>query len=389
MKLNCLKTSLCLFLLLPVFALSGEGWVGSGGELFKDAHNPWFIKSTKEIRYCIVLDKVSISAELEIIEGEVLNAFNYWQNEFKKSGQTIMAGRFNLGGQNIIKENCNDKTDLVFKLGYGTLTKPEILHLESPEKYIGVTIRKKYSTEILRGSGIIYISSDLGKHQYENLDGNLISKAWSRPKLLRFALIHELGHVFGIPHSGNSIMSQIFLDQILNKYLVENFIQLPVESFLQPDKELESCTIERKIKTFVFRLKSTEDCVKIVKIDEGKFKLFAVSNKKEVREIGKIDGVYPELWDLNSKPGSILQITKDQKVFTPTETGFRNFMYGPVIEDQGYRGTLMINGTLPKSIYLKIRSNSFAIYGEYKKKIEPLMVKQSPLSLLLLKDPIQ
>ncbi len=378
-----------LLLLTSLFAKEG-GWVGSGGELFKDAHNPWFLKNTKVISYCVQLDTKSFSTDLKTAEKEIKGAFSYWANEFKKAGVQNQNGRFDLGGQRIIKEKCHKNSDLIFKLGYGTLNKAEIAHLVKPEKYIGVTIRKNYSVETLKGDGIIYISSDLGPHKYENPDGNLYEKAWGRPKLLRFALIHELGHVFGIPHSGNSIMSQIFLDQMLNKYLVDAFMDLPVDSFLQPDDNFESCTIDRKIKTFVFRMKSYEDCLKVKKINDGEFELFALTTQdKKERRIGTLTSLFPVLWDINSRPASVLQITNAQKVFTPAETGFRSFMYGPLIQDQGYKATLMIDGTLPKSVYVKIRSTSFALYGEHKKKIEPLVITQSPLSLLLLKDPIQ
>ncbi|MBT4793119.1 MAG: hypothetical protein HON90_16220 [Halobacteriovoraceae bacterium] len=383
--------SFYLFLFTFSFSLfAGEegGWHSSGGELFKDAHNPWFVKNTNTIKYCFEHDQSSFSANRATVELEISKAFNYWQKEFEKSSVSNAVGTFNLGSQRIEQVSCGVETDIVFKFGYGTLTKKEIVHLVKPEKYIGVTIRKEYDPESLKGQGIIYISSDKGVHRYENPDGNLISFAWKNSKLLLFALIHELGHVYGIPHSGNGVMSQIFLDQLLNKYLVESFLKLPLESFLQPNTSISSCNLERKIKTFVFNLSPNENCIRIDVKKNGDYNLFAVNDKKETRLIGFLKGIYPELWDVNSRPASILQITKKQMVFTPKQTGFRNFMYGPVSLDQGYRGTLMINNSLPRAVYLKVRSNSFAIYGEYKKKTQPLFIMQSPLSILLLKEPI-
>ena len=42
----------------PELSRGGDGgWVGMGGELIKDARNPWFVKNTAEVFYCIKIER--------------------------------------------------------------------------------------------------------------------------------------------------------------------------------------------------------------------------------------------------------------------------------------------------------------------------------------------
>ena len=49
------------FLLIIFFSqlTFAGGWVSSGGELFSDAHNPWFVRNTKDVNYCVVVDEIN------------------------------------------------------------------------------------------------------------------------------------------------------------------------------------------------------------------------------------------------------------------------------------------------------------------------------------------
>jgi|LULF01.1.fsa_nt_gb hypothetical protein len=373
---------------IPLFATAGDGWVGSGGELFKDAHNPWFVKNTKEVQYCVSIDRKSISVSEDQIQNKIKEAIKYWKKELSKTQGNKTPGYFSMGQQNFVKTECTNNPDIKFKFGYKSLTQEEIDFLQKPERYIGISVRTNYDRKNLKGKGFVYISSDIGPKSYEN-NGQLVTKAWSKPKLLLFTLIHEIGHVIGIPHIGNGLMGQNFLNQLLNKFLVDSFTRLPIESFIRPDNQFQVCEINRRIKTFVFNLTPTEDCLDILlNKDKNTYTLFAMENGERTRKVGEILNLKAEISDIKSLPISTLYIEKKQNVFNTNETLFRNFMFGPLMQDQGYKAVLLLKeGNLPYKVYIRVRPNSFALYGTYKKATIPFFIKQSPLALLLMKQP--
>lgn len=383
-----MKTFL-LFILLPTLAFSyGDGWVGSGGELFKDAHNPWFVKNTKEVKYCVSIDRQSISVAETVVLQNLELAIQYWKKELAKTQGSTGPGYFAIGNQNFIKTNCNSNPDIKFKFGYNSLRKEEIAFLKKPEKYIGISVRTNYDRKNLKGKGFVYVSSDIGPKAYEN-NGQLVAKAWSKPKLLLFTLIHEIGHVIGIPHMGNGIMGQNFLNQLLNKFLVDSFTRLPTESFIRPDNQFQVCEISRRVKTFVFGLTPTEDCLDVVLNEKNNtYKLYAMEQEQRTREIGEILNLKVEISDIKSLPISTLYLDQAQQIFNTNETLFRNFMFGPLLQDQGFKAVLLLkDGGIPYKVYIRVRPNSFALYGTYKKATIPFFIKQSPLALLLMKLP--
>lgn len=374
-----------LFLLQSAIAGSDGGWVSSGGELFKDAHNPWFVKNTKQVYFCILSDQQTLSQTSEDLPKVIEEALAFWKNEFSKTVSQETPGRFDLGGQDFIQVDCKDeKVDLRFLFGFSTLSADEIKYLVKPEKYIGVSVRTAYDKVNLKAKGFVYIASDRGEHAYEN-NGTLTQEAWRNKKLLQYALMHELGHVFGFPHTGSGLMSEVFLDQLLNKFLVDSFLKLPIDSFLMPHNEMENCYINTKVRMQVLKLKIDEICVKAVVSPNGGYSLEANPGK---RIVGKIIGMTPEIFDMRDMPASVLQLSPEQKVFTVQETAFRSFMYGPTIIDQGFKATLFVNeGNLAFPIYIKVTGNSIALYGKLDNTISPYVIFNSPLSLLLLKDP--
>ena len=62
-------------------ALQGSG-VSSGGDVVKDANNPWFVGDVHKVAYCLDLDPVSVSARRAVVESTVKKAFEFWHEEF-------------------------------------------------------------------------------------------------------------------------------------------------------------------------------------------------------------------------------------------------------------------------------------------------------------------
>ena len=62
-----------------VFALglafqARASWISAGGgELFKDAHNPWFLKNVTSVNYCLDIAPNSVSASPETMMPNTAN----------------------------------------------------------------------------------------------------------------------------------------------------------------------------------------------------------------------------------------------------------------------------------------------------------------------------
>jgi hypothetical protein len=180
-----------------------ETRVGNGGELRwrSDYSNPWWVINTKKVSYCVEIDESRNSIDLKRFKQEIKRALFYWQDQFKDYHSFMMSYNTILGAgvQTFTYENCSNKTDLRFYLGKGSLSKSELKYFQSDyENLVGIAIREKYDKVNLKAKGFIYIKGD---------DEKIFAKnRWSTPNLLKRALIHELGHVFGIGHIQNTFM---------------------------------------------------------------------------------------------------------------------------------------------------------------------------------------
>ena len=79
-----------------------------------------------------------------------------------------------------------------------------------------MTVRTFYDRRSLRGKGFIYMTPDMGTAKRpKGIPENLWSSLDSR--VLYSALVHELGHVFGLPDSGvgNSLMNYDYMERLV------------------------------------------------------------------------------------------------------------------------------------------------------------------------------
>ncbi|MGZ5279782.1 MAG: hypothetical protein ACXWC9_07570 [Pseudobdellovibrionaceae bacterium] len=366
-----------------------QGWVSSGGELFQNAKNPWFVKSTSLVKYCIQIEKNHFSADAATVASTLREGFEYWKAEFIRSQSLSSASSFQVATQTFEQVDCTANPDIQFQFGYGTLTAKQIAELKNPSKYIGVTVRTSYEPIQMKASGFVYFSSDSGPHAYNN-KGDLIDKAWSRPLILKYAILHELGHIFGIPHMGSGLMSEVFLNQILNKGLVDKYESTPVEPFLRPNSEIESCAVTSAARTW-FGVPAGSFCVQVQTGPMGSpWKVFAKKDKDaNPEEIGELRSVTPNMADQRGKPVVVLELTEEQKVFTAQEAAFRSFILGPFLIDMGLSATYVPIATKrPAPVYIAITPSSFSIQATVTaNRLEPAFIFNSPLSLLLLMDP--
>ncbi len=359
-----------LLMLLPSLALA-KGWQSSGGELFKDAHNPWFVKNTSQVQYCVEVDASSVSLTQAEAIARVEEALLYWSTELAKLPNAAGGeGNFALGGQTWARIACSaGLADVRFLFGAGTLSKDEKDYLIDPSKFVGITVRTDYDETNLRGRGFVYISSDFGPHRYSAGNTNLVDRAWKQTNLLRYALVHEIGHIHGFPHMGAGIMSETFLEQILQVSLSHIFAQGDLEPILAPAKNLRVCD-PLKAERGWFGVPGHE-CVEIVHVpfapemEVYAQKVYADPTTRE--RIGKLKRIsFQMVKDYRTRPSVVLHLNPSQKVFTDQEAAFRPFMFGPMMHDYGASATFVGEGPaagVVRPVYFHSTPTAFVLQG--------------------------
>lgn len=348
---------------------SNGGWISSGGESLIYARNPWFVKNTSTVEYCLQMDESSFSVSKSEAEKIIVDAFKYWKSEFELNTNTLPSsvGFAKVATQDFIyTQSCTEQTPLIFKFGLKTLNSEEIAYLNDPKKYIGVTVRKSYDLATLRGSGIIYISADLGSDAYSN-NGLLINEAWKNPNLLRYALIHELGHFFGIPHVGSGIMSEIFMTILLNHRLSRDFTDISQFSFLNPQRNFEVCQPNSSFNPDFFLVKKNTTCLEFRSVSDKKmqWEVFSKTQMNEKYEsIGMLQVNSVDQTPYSLKPAIIVQLPDKQSVFTASETLLGPFMIGAIFSDVSYIGSFQPkNSVRSYALQMSLSAEKISLVG--------------------------
>jgi hypothetical protein len=203
--------------------------------------------------------------------------------------------------------------------------------------------------------------------------------------------MHELGHVFGIPHTGSGIMSEIFLDQIMKPDMLDLFEKLPIESFYQPKQSFSSCNVVSLPTRQFFSIPNEHDCVKVesANFDGAPIEISSYANGKESERkiLGHLKMEAPDIiHTFSAKPASFLQLTPAQTVFTEEETGFRSFLAGPLVMEYSLKGKFQPKTPGPlRSVYLHASPTTWVLTGSFAGgEVVNLISYASPLGLLFL-----
>ncbi len=392
--INCylkaiLFAQLGFFSFFSSIAAASGGWISSGGESFIYARNPWFVKNTQIVEYCLEMDEASFSISRENVEKLLVQGFDFWKNEFSTNR---IPGKAEIGYADIATQTftylpkCQASTPLIFKLGLKKLDNEEIKFLMDPKKFIGVTIRKTYSLEQLRGSGTIYISADTGPDAYTN-NGQMVESAWKSPILLRYALIHELGHFFGVPHLGSGIMSEVFMMVLLNKLMVKDFESVPPLSLLNPQGVFEVCQIISKFNPDFFQAPKDASCLKFELLPDMKPK-WKVSVRSEgsppysYRELGTLQAGALDQSPYSMKPAVIVQLPDEQKVYRPIEKVAGPFLVGALFSDSSYTGSFVPKDSIRgMPLHMTLSAEKITIVGSVN-NLQTTVMTYAPLSFL-------
>jgi hypothetical protein len=384
---------LLLILLLMSFTnvvrADHPGWVGSGGEVFRFAKNPWFVKNTKTVSYCIQVDTASVSASEQTVRDVFKEAIAYWKKELAFQGAAIGPGFASLGTQDFVEQSaCDKETPLRILVGHGALSKDEADWLQEPRRYIGISVRTEYDTVKMAGQGFLFISSDLGPMAYNTLPNtdHLVDKAWQQKRLLLYAFMHELGHIFGIPHTGSGLMSEVFLDQVLHKRFSKFYLENPVQSFLNPPMLFDICTLTGTFNATFFQVPTDTACMHFEGKNQSTGQDWDVYSKKTPTSdpvlAGSIHATRLVQLDVGAKPSTVIHLPAEQTVFSLAERTINTFMLGPIFNEGGAKGTFTTTTShRPFDLQIDFRPDAVTMTGLVGGRMMPVMV-YSPPSLL-------
>lgn len=395
-------------MVLLLVLTSAQAWAGgavsSGGGSFGDDHNPWFLRNVASATYCLNVDSATFSAGIDDIRADVQQAIAYWQQQFTAVQTFDSVGVVKIATQSFSEVDCTDNPDVEIVLGYGGLTPDQLTDFTDPgdptvgpTSYIGCTMRTSYDAVNMRGKGYIYISSDMGAHIYYN-DGNLIAPAWTKPNLLLYALIHEWGHVFGFPHTGSSIMSEVFLEQILDQNLTYIFQQADIMSFLLPGPTVDDKNIVLSAGAAQWFAAPAGTTAIRVQLQSGTtMPVYAYTQAPGTTtpptptQIGSFMGIdVSTLTDMRSSPGIFVHLEPGQTLFTQQEAGFRGFMLGPSFLDFGAQANYVpSDGSGLKPAYLRVTSDSVTVLGMVPSanKMGVMFSYESPVDIMVTQPP--
>ncbi len=226
-----------LMSLVGLTALNGTslagGWVGGGGELIRDAVNPWYVGNTDAVTACVEWDPAAFHLPpgmTDLQHDFIDKALAYWRRELDPAGHPSPF-KLVVGGQQFKFEPCSEATELRFQFGILSQAQhSEMLRAGiDPLQAVSTTVRTDYDRVNLRGKGFIYVAADTGA--LRPAARSLYARPWADPSGQRLVqvLAHELGHVFGLPHTpGNGairrdLMNAGFPELVVNETMAGFF----------------------------------------------------------------------------------------------------------------------------------------------------------------------
>ena len=256
--------------------------------------------------------------------------------------------------------------------------------LGDPSRYVGITVRTGYDEVELRGKGFIYIGSD--KATADSASSTKLEGVWTNDSVLTLAVIHELGHVFGIPHveKKRSLMNSEWLELLTGPEAhsyVENLNLSEFTSFFLPRTTWKVCPSSMGLQKFVradyfdlpagkcieFYLGALNQEIRIYTYDEtgGERTYFGRVDSSEI------------VHTFSNLRGVVLVLTPNQSVFpTSSKTsGNRPLerLNGPSFVEGNGGGRLVLNDGKMRFVHLAVGPDYFEISGEWNQKYQPLV----------------
>lgn len=167
------------------------GWVSGGGELIRDAQNPWFLGNVKDVSYCIEIDENNFGQTRARVQQIVSHGIENWKAEFKNQVKQAKDVDLGIATQNFREVACAPEgVDIRFQ--FGVLTGEQMRKLEDPTRFVGVSVRTDYDRVQMRGKGFVYISPARGPLKF--VGERIVDDPWAMQNggLLYMVVLHEL-----------------------------------------------------------------------------------------------------------------------------------------------------------------------------------------------------
>lgn len=378
----------------PVMVANADGgWIGSGGEIFEDARNPWFLTAnTDVVRYCIKVDKLSVSADADTLARVFEASFQYWMDEFKRVEPYFVQKFYaTMGRHQVQRVACDGNEDITIVAGWNQLDQKQKDFLRKPQRLLSIAVRTHYDPARLRGRGFIFLASDQGADSYVNSRGKKLKETWTQEGVLYRVLAHELGHVFGIPHSNHDSGMLIFpfdktwevrtLDSLMAAEYPENIVSAgdtygqisSLPTTLGYANRYETCLISEETRS-IFRLDKEHRCLQLVldpdlgKKDTGRNGLQIYAASEKLAPLGKpVATVSQEFFERSKStfmtPLIRLNLTPEQTVLDLPPLFATYGVFGPGTMTSEYYVDLQITGakTKPVRALLRIETNRMVL----------------------------
>lgn len=353
-------------LIISSVTFASGGWISGGGELLKNSHNPWFLNNTKDVYYCVKVNESDFGVSRKTIESKLVSAIKFWKAEFNYAitPEFKRISKLRIANQNFMQVSCNDlRVDIKFQFGF--LEKAQKEYLKDSKKFAAVTVRTSYDEVNLKGKGFVYVSPSHGPLAY-NQEG-VVEEAWKSNDgdLLYLTLVHELGHIFGLPHIGTmgALMSEGFVEMILIQNNNLNFKNDKFNFFTLVSKSHVICPQQSLLEvwTAFFDLSPNEKCLQFnFKHDFnnqfwGTTTLEVISVNSQGSFIRNVEDIELKIYKFNPVYPGVIWLSESQRLFDKAEyiNGVQGVL-GVSLVSVSKKGTFVSKKTgLKKSLSVK------------------------------------
>jgi hypothetical protein len=214
-------------------ANAAEGTItSSGGYLYRYENNPWYLQNTPIVKYCVAMDEVNFGVPKAVAQKEISLAIETWKAQLAMASYTRYGSdlkpwsEIRLGTQDFEEVSCDsDSVNLRFQLGQ--LSDAQQAILGNPKRYVADTFQTSYDEVNMRGSGFIYLAPEKGPFMPD--ESGKAEHFWSEVDgiALHVVLLHELGHIFGFPHTPDTIMDDDLPQNFIREKLLNRMREMP------------------------------------------------------------------------------------------------------------------------------------------------------------------